>query len=47
MGGAIALIHDVMAVLTLFTFFWGILPFPMDIDQAFIGALLTVLRILY
>jgi SecD/SecF fusion protein len=43
MGGAVALVHDVMAVLALFTFFWGILPFPMDIDQAFIGALLTVL----
>lgn len=43
MGGAVALIHDVMAVLALFTFFWGIFPFPMDIDQAFIGALLTVL----
>jgi len=43
MGGAVALIHDVMAVLALFTLLWGILPFPMDIDQAFIGALLTVL----
>ncbi|MCB9251604.1 MAG: protein translocase subunit SecDF [Flavobacteriales bacterium] len=43
MGGAIALIHDVLAVLTLYTLFWGILPFPMDIDQAFIGAILTVL----
>ncbi|MFM9944343.1 MAG: protein translocase subunit SecD, partial [Bacteroidia bacterium] len=43
MGGAISLIHDVLVVLTLFTVFWGILPFPMDVDQAFIAALLTVL----
>ncbi len=43
MGGAISLIHDVLVILTLFTVFWGILPFPMDVDQAFIAALLTVL----
>ncbi len=43
MGGAISLIHDVLVVLTLFTVFWGLLPFPMDVDQAFIAALLTVL----
>ncbi len=43
MGGAISLIHDVLIVLSLFSIFWGILPFPMDIDQAFIAALLTVL----
>jgi SecD/SecF fusion protein len=43
MGGAVALIHDVLAVLALFSLFWGILPFPLDVDQAFIGALLTVL----
>jgi SecD/SecF fusion protein len=43
MGGAISLIHDVLIVLSIFTLFWGILPFPMDVDQAFIAALLTVL----
>jgi len=43
MGGAIAVIHDVFAVLALYTLLWGILPFPLDVDQAFIGALLTVL----
>jgi len=43
MGGAISLIHDVLVVLSLFSIFWGIMPFPMDIDQAFIAALLTVL----
>ena len=43
MGGAISLLHDIMIVLTLYSLFWGILPFPLDVDQAFIGALLTVL----
>lgn len=43
MGGAVSLIHDVLIVLSLFSIFWGIMPFPMDIDQAFIAALLTVL----
>ena len=43
MGGAISLIHDVLIVLSLFSIFWGIMPFPMDVDQAFIAALLTVL----
>ena len=43
MGGAVSLIHDVLIVLSLFSIFWGIMPFPMDVDQAFIAALLTVL----
>lgn len=43
MGGAISLLHDVLIVLAIFSLFWGIMPFPMDVDQAFIGALLTVL----
>lgn len=43
MGGAISLLHDVLILLSIFSLFWGIMPFPMDVDQAFIGALLTVL----
>ena len=37
------MIHDVLIVLSLFSIFWGILPFTMEIDQAFIAAILTVI----
>lgn len=39
----IALAHDVIIVLGVFSFFKGILPFNMEIDQAFIAAILTVI----
>ncbi|MBY0244223.1 MAG: protein translocase subunit SecDF [Sphingobacteriaceae bacterium] len=42
LGALVALFHDVMLVLSFFTLFNGILPFPLDIDQAFIAAILTV-----
>ncbi|MCC6720735.1 MAG: protein translocase subunit SecDF [Bacteroidia bacterium] len=42
-GGAISLLHDVLIILAVYSLLWGIMPFPMDVDQAFIGALLTVL----
>ncbi len=42
-GSAISLIHDVVITLGLFSAFWGILPFSMEIDQSFIAAILTVL----
>ena len=42
-GALIALIHDVLIVLSIFAIFWGILPFTMEIDQAFIAAILTVI----
>jgi SecD/SecF fusion protein len=32
-----------MMVFSVYSIFWGILPFPMDIDQAFIAAILTVI----
>lgn len=38
-----ALFHDVVIVLGLFSLFNGILPFNMDVDQAFIAAILTVI----
>ncbi|MBK6524797.1 MAG: hypothetical protein IPG07_04115 [Crocinitomicaceae bacterium] len=34
--------HDVLIVLSLFSLFWGVLPFSLEIDQAFIAAILTV-----
>lgn len=39
----IALAHDVIIVLGVFSLFKGILPFNMEIDQAFIAAILTVI----
>jgi SecD/SecF fusion protein len=38
-----ALFHDVVIVLGVFSLFNGILPFNMDVDQAFIAAILTVI----
>lgn len=42
LGALVAMMHDVMVVLSLFSIFYGILPFSMEIDQAFIAAILTV-----
>ena len=42
-GAILALAHDVLIVLGLFALFHGILPFNMDVDQAFIAAILTVI----
>lgn len=42
-GALVALAHDVIIVLGLFALFNGILPFNMDVDQAFIAAILTVI----
>ncbi|MGB1055725.1 MAG: protein translocase subunit SecDF [Flavobacteriales bacterium] len=43
LGALIAMVHDVIVVLSVFSIFWGILPFTMEIDQAFIAAILTVI----
>ena len=42
LGATLALFHDVVLVLAMFSLFWGILPFSLEIDQAFIAAILTV-----
>jgi SecD/SecF fusion protein len=42
MGALFALFHDVLMVLSLFSLLYGVLPFSLEIDQAFIAALLTV-----
>jgi len=42
-GALIAMIHDVLIVMSLFSIFSGIMPFTMEIDQAFIAAILTVI----
>lgn len=43
LGGVVALFHDSMFVIAFFSFFNGVLPFNLDIDQAFIAAILTVI----
>jgi SecD/SecF fusion protein len=43
MGAVAALFHDVLILLSIFSIFYGILPFSLTIDQAFIAALLTVI----
>jgi SecD/SecF fusion protein len=42
-GALAALVHDVLFVLSIFSIFQGILPFSLEINQAFIAAILTVI----
>ncbi len=43
LGGVLSLAHDTIITLGCFSLFWGILPFSLEIDQAFIAAILTVI----
>jgi SecD/SecF fusion protein len=43
LGAVAAAFHDVLIVLSLFSMFYGLLPFSLEIDQAFIAAILTVI----
>ncbi|GGH20005.1 protein translocase subunit SecDF [Mucilaginibacter phyllosphaerae] len=43
LGAMVATAHDSLLVLSFFSIFKDILPFSLDIDQAFIAALLTVI----
>lgn len=42
-GGLISLAHDTLIALSLYSIFSGILPFNLEVDQAFIAALLTII----
>ena len=42
-GAVVALFHDVLIILAIFSIFNGLLPFSLDVDQAFIGAVLTIM----
>ena len=42
-GTIVALLHDVLVTLAVFSFFKNIVPFPLEIDQHFIAAVLTVI----
>ncbi|MFM8492704.1 MAG: protein translocase subunit SecF [Bacteroidota bacterium] len=41
-GASVALLHDVLIVLAVFSLFWKFMPFGMEVDQAFIAAILTI-----
>ena len=43
LGTIIALLHDVLVTLIVFSFARTIVPFPLEIDQHFIAAILTVI----
>lgn len=42
-GTIVTLLHDVLVTLIVFSFFKDIVPFPLEIDQHFIAAILTVI----
>lgn len=42
-GTILTLLHDVLVTLAVFSFFKDIVPFPLEIDQHFIAAILTVI----
>ncbi|MEP7266738.1 MAG: protein translocase subunit SecF, partial [Saprospiraceae bacterium] len=43
LGAVLSLFHDVMITIGLFSLLHGIIPVPLEIDQAFIAALLTLI----
>jgi len=43
LGAVAAVFHDVLIVLGIFSLTWKFMPFNMEIDQAFIAAILTVI----
>jgi SecD/SecF fusion protein len=42
LGAVVAVFHDVLIVLSIFSLFYKVLPFDMEIGQSFIAAILTV-----
>jgi SecD/SecF fusion protein len=43
MGGLVSLFHDTMFTIGLYSVFYTIMPFSMEVDQAFIAAILTII----
>lgn len=43
LSGLIGLAHDALITISLFSLFYGVLPFTLEIDQAFIAAILTII----
>ena len=42
-GAITALVIDTLLILGVYAIFWGLMPFSMEIDQTFIGAVLTAI----
>ena len=43
LAGVIALFHDTIITIGIFSIFYNMLPFSLEIDQAFIAAILTII----
>ncbi len=43
LGGVISLFHDTLITISMYSIFYGILPFSLEVDQAFIAAILTII----
>ncbi|MCF8365869.1 MAG: protein translocase subunit SecD, partial [Bacteroidales bacterium] len=43
LSGVIALFHDTLITISLFSLFYNVLPFNLEVDQAFIAAILTII----
>ena len=43
LAGVIALFHDSLITISIFSLFYNVLPFNLEIDQAFIAAILTII----
>ncbi len=43
LSGVLALFHDTLITIGIFSIFYNILPFNLEIDQAFIAAILTII----
>lgn len=43
LGGVVSLAHTAIIVIGFFSFFSGLLPFNLDVDQTFIAAILTII----
>ncbi len=43
LGGLAAIFHDALIAVSMYSIFYGILPFAMEVDQAFIAAILTII----
>ncbi len=43
LGGVVSLFHDSLITISMYSIFYGILPFNLELDQAFIAAILTII----
>jgi len=43
LGGISALVHDSLITISMYSIFYNVLPFTLEVDQAFIAAILTII----